>query len=101
MGVGSLVPFRMFLGVCQKCRVPLKVNCNKPLQESSLMAFTGTGLAAMDGPSPPADEVQQTKHASAVRMLGESFVVLANDPGKRGSGDGGAGGSGAAPHDGG
>ena len=74
----------MFLGVCQKCRVPLKVNCNKPLQESSLLAFTGTGLAGLDGPPPLADETQ-AKHASAVRMLGESFVVLA---------DGGAGGAG-------
>jgi hypothetical protein len=66
----------MFLGVCQKCRVPLKVDVDKPLQESSLLGF-GSTLGTTLGPGPGDEE--PAKHASSFRLLGESFVVLGSE----------------------
>lgn len=63
--------------MCQKCHLQLKVDLHKPLQEMSLDALDATF------PLPPhlQNEQYKQKEAEAIKLLGESFVVLPNpDP---------------------
>jgi len=64
--------------VCQKCRHPLQVDSDLPLQESAVSGFTESPMPLAIGVSPSTLKLPEykQKEKTAVALLGESFLLL-------------------------
>eukprot|EP00808_Paulinella_micropora_P001287 g70932.t1 len=62
--------------ICQKCRYPLQLNGEAPLEESAVLSFVDEARS-----SPHLTPEFRTQEQKAVELLSESFVVLPSKPG--------------------